>query len=325
MNILLLISIVLICVPTGIVCNKQPPPAKPKPTPPTTPPTTPPPPPTQPTGTPLGLLAGLVGTWVGTGFTMISLPDFDKNAPSTGPSNFRLLNHNTKEILTFTPIGGLVVNRGSLTDFGGSIGQPDIALSGLTYFQRVSDAYSNIALHVETGMWINVPETEFPNQTASIVRMASIPHGNSLMAQSTFLLSVPGGPRIAAVNSTPVAEPGGPEFGAPYLRAFQSVESCFNVDVVNNPNLLLEQAIANQTILNTVVIVISTQPNGGILNIPFVTTNADTTSLNAIFWIETVQNPDGSTFQQLQYTQTINLNFLGVVWPHITVSTLVLQ
>jgi hypothetical protein len=47
--------------------------------------------------------------------------------------------------------------------------------------------------------------------------------------------------------------------------------------------------------------------------------------LDATFWIETVQQPDGSTFLQLQYTQTVLLNFLGIDWPHISVATLTKQ
>jgi hypothetical protein len=53
--------------------------------------------------------------------------------------------------------------------------------------------------------------------------------------------------------------------------------------------------------------------------------NANATRLDTIFWIETVQQTDGSTFLQLQYTQTVILNFLGIDWPHISVSTLIKQ
>jgi hypothetical protein len=66
-------------------------------------------------------------------------------------------------------------------------------------------------------------------------------------------------------------------------------------------------------------------PSGNIGNIPFVVRNANATRLDAIFWIETVQQPDGSTFLQLQYTQTVILNFLGIDWPHISVATLTKQ
>jgi hypothetical protein len=75
---------------------------------------------------------------------------------------------------------------------------------------------------------------------------------------------------------------------------------------------------------------------GGILNIPFVNTNADAISLDAIFWIETVVPPPevGEPFLQLQYTQTVILKFPPgpagpnnppINWPHISVATLVKQ
>ena len=59
------------------------------------------------------------------------------------------------------------------------------------------------------------------------------------------------------------------------------------------------------------------------MNIPFVVANATANSFAAIFWIETVQNSDGSCFLQLQYTQTVLLEFNGVKFPHISVATLI--
>jgi hypothetical protein len=38
-----------------------------------------------------------------------------------------------------------------------------------------------------------------------------------------------------------------------------------------------------------------------------------------------VRQTDGSEFLQLQYTQTVILNFLNIDWPHISVATLVKQ
>ena len=75
------------------------------------------------------------------------------------------------------------------------------------------------------------------------------------------------------------------------------------------------------------VLSVSTVPLkcGGVLNIPFVVSNAKVTQMNAIFWIEKVRQADGTHFMQLQYTQTIILNFLNINWPHISVATLVKQ
>ena len=108
----------------------------------------------------------------------------------------------------------------------------------------------------------------------------------------------------------------------------------------------MENAIKGQNITKTVVIFLdanpidgvatpgATAPVGGITNIPFVNVNANANSLSAIFWIETVANPDGSEFLQLQYTQTVILDFpvfapdgsvVEIKWPHISVATLRLQ
>ena len=300
----------------------------------------------------LGLLADLAGTWVGNGFNVISLPNFDSGPPSTGPSTFRLKLNSTVETLQFTPIGGTVPNRGALTAIGATTGQPDIALNGLSYFQRVSDLQTNEAMHVEPGFWLNIPPTTvLPVQPAwTLARLGTIPHGDSIMVQGGGF-AVQGGPRINDVNALPVK--GGTVLGAPYTDAFLNppLPPGFKPPFVQNPNLALKEAILGQTIVSTVVLIISTNsvnittptpsdpndpnpagtlidigaPSGGIVNIPFVVQNANATQIDAIFWIETVQQPDGSTFMQLQYTQTVILNFLGIDWPHISVATLVKQ
>jgi len=97
------------------------------------------------------------------------------------------------------------------------------------------------------------------------------------------------------------------------------------MEICNDPNLLLKEMIADQNITSTAVIIIATTGDGGVQNIPFVKQNVNVVQMTAIFWIETVQNPDGSTYQQLQYTQTITLNFLGINWPHVSVATLIKQ
>jgi len=73
------------------------------------------------------------------------------------------------------------------------------------------------------------------------------------------------------------------------------------------------------------VLEISTAEVGGLVNIPFITANANATKIEAIFWIERVRLSDGTEFLQLQYTQTIILDFADIAWPHISVATLVKQ
>ena len=100
---------------------------------------------------------------------------------------------------------------------------------------------------------------------------------------------------------------------------------------VTNPNSVLTSAIAGQTITGTTALHISTVTDnanhtlGGAENIPFLQTNATVGHVHATFWIETVQLPAPHSdrhFLQLQYTQTVLLNFLGLSWPHVTVATL---
>ena len=132
----------------------------------------------------LGMLADLGGRWVGRGFNQVLLPAFHLQ------KTFRVQLNATVETLEFTQIGGPVPNRGSK-------GQDDILLYGYTYFQCVSDAFSNGALHIEPGIWLHVPPTEVPPQTNStVVRQATIPHGDSLLAIGEAKPPVDRGPDI---------------------------------------------------------------------------------------------------------------------------------
>ncbi|MEO7194586.1 MAG: heme-binding protein [Pseudonocardiaceae bacterium] len=285
----------------------------------------------------LGLLADLAGTWIGTGFNLISLPDFDSRPPSTGPQSFRLKLNATVEVLEFDPIGADVPNRGSIV-LGSNppTGQPDISIFGLRYLQRVADAVTHQPLHIEPGLWLNVPPTHVPALPATVVRQGTIPHGNSLLALGSAFLSPTGRPRIDPVDSTPTKNPPTPPpLGPGYLAPFvnPTLPPGIQLPFVKNPNLLLQQAIQGQNITKTVVLLISTAAPaggppaqvGGIVNMPFDVSNANATRLDAIFWIETVQQSDGTTFLQLQYTQTVILNFLEIDWPHISVATLIKQ
>jgi hypothetical protein len=158
---------------------------------------------------PLGLLGGLAGTWKGHGFNLIARPDFHDTSDL-----YLQLNH-TRETLTFTPIGAPVPNRG--------FGQDDIELFGLTYLQQISDAAKDGALHIEPGIWVTQPNTQFPPESVPqpsqlVARMGTIPHGNSLLAEGiaeTFkgppVLTVPGAQysfsKFPSFNSTPFGVP----------------------------------------------------------------------------------------------------------------------
>lgn len=286
----------------------------------------------------LGPLTEFPGLWMGTGFNLISRPDFHDNQP------FFLEINGTLENLAFTLIGGDIPNRGSF--------QKDAFLHGVTYLQQVADCVTHGALHIEPGLWIHIPPSTVPAVSKStVVRQGTIPHGDSLLAQSTLITTVPTGPTIDPVFSVPFTDtviPGlnakaaNPITNATYLAQFtnRTLTACclppglILNDVVADPTTVLRAAIQGQDITNTVVIVISTtavQGSTGILNIPFVVKNANALQMDAIFWIETVQPTSGDPFLQLQYVQRVILDFPPtptaniIHWPHISAATLVKQ
>ena len=257
---------------------------------------------------PLGLLSELEGAWAGRGYNLIAVPDKASNG-------FRLILNSTLENFAFTAIASPVPDRGSAQD--------DIAIYGLTYLQRLNDAQTLDTLHIETGMWLNVPATTSPPGPASIVRQSAIPHGNALLAQG-IARTLPGGPDFAQASSTPFG-PGTDLHRLGYLDVYlhSNLPPGMKQNYVSNMNCALADAIAGQEIVSTVVLQVATNPAGGIVSIPFAAPNAKPVSMNATFWIETIKRPDGSTFVQLQYSQTVILDFLDISWPHVSVGTLI--
>jgi len=288
------------------------------------------------TDTPLGFLEGLKGTWAGRGFNVIWRP-FEGGPPNQ--DRFLELNL-TEETLRFEEIPGSIPNRGLL--------QPDINMFGLWYLQTIADANIKAngkpaGLHLEPGIWANVPQTEHPNEVPTVVRMASIPHGTTVLAQGLAFTS-PEGPNIIDINITPF-EIGNPAKVVPFPESDLSKPSEFRTPpaglvgidqaIVGNPNLVLKRALEGKTIKNTVVLDVSSDQStpvfgGGLANTAFLQgspnegPNAQAALVRATFWIETMAGPvaDGPDFHQLQYSQTVLLNFNTLSWPHITVATL---
>lgn len=276
----------------------------------------------------LGPLKQLPGTWTGTGFNTIWRPN---SIP--GQDHFLELNLTT-ETLELQQISGSIPNRGLL--------QPDLTMFGITYLQQIKDTNTNSGLHIEPGIWATVPKTSNPAESATVVRMASIPHGTTILAQGTAF-AVPGPPIIRPVDITPFPV-GNAIKKIPFPESNLAVPTQFRTPsadiagitqaMVDNPNSVLSAAIVGQNITQTTVLVISTDPTtpvvgGGLANTAFLQgtpaagPNAVSGLVTAIFWIETVEDPTtGSNILQLQYTQTVLLNFAGLSWPHVTVATL---
>lgn len=274
---------------------------------------------------PLGPLAALIGKWQGKGFNTIW-------RPNSVPNQDRFLELElTTETLEFTDIGGEIPNRGLL--------QPDIKMFGVHYLQKI-DHVKGGGLHLEPGIWATVPRTTHPREDATVVRMASIPHGTTIVAQGATLPAIAGPPPIRPNNITPfqIGSPTRlihfPESNLAAPTPFRSTPADMagvTQAMVDNPNSVLTAAMAGQTITHTETLRVSTASaviGGGTSNTAFLVgdaqgPNAKAANVESIFWIETVKGPPGQPdFLQLQYTQTVLLDFAGLSWPHVTVATL---
>jgi hypothetical protein len=262
----------------------------------------------------LGPLANFIGTWVGNfGWNVIAVPNIEH-----GRLGFLLLVRPYYETITFSPIGAPVPDRG---------GANTLFITGLHYDLRVTDSQSNQPLHIENGMWLYLTQPDVPGGP-QIVRQATIPHGDSVLALGRSS-ATQGPPQIPNINALPFPVTGAPDG---YIEPYR-VTPMGSAWQAANPNLTLQQAIKKQKIVQTINIEVATQPGGGIVNIPFIKKHANASAFNGTFWIEIVQNNDGSTFEQLQYSQQTNIEFLPqfdnpkklITWPHVNVNTLVKQ
>jgi hypothetical protein len=271
----------------------------------------------------LGPLADLAGQWVGSkGWNIIAVP-----APGSVPEDegqFLLLVRPYVETLTFFPVGAPVRNRG---------GAIDQFVGALEYELRINDAVTSEVLHVENGMWMYLgdirpfsgPDPE-PAPEFTIARSAAIPHGDSAMVLGNATVT-PGGPVIPDIETRPADI--GVQAPLGYLEPYILDQP---IDVVN-PNSLLREAIAGQTILSTTTLTLDSANQGGINNVPFIVRHANASRMQCTFWIETVQISETQTIQQLQYSQNVGLDFhkkFGgvpglITWPHVNINTLVKQ
>ena len=241
---------------------------------------------------PLGPLAGLAGNWAGQGFNVIWRPHPLK--PS-GQDRFLELNV-TSEQLDFGPALRNIPNRGLL--------QPNISLAGLNYLQQISDANLNAPQHFEPGLWVTVPGTSDPQEPRTVARMASIPHGTTILLQGTAQTAA-GAPTIPDVSIKPfgIGHPAQtidfPEQTLATVTQFRTGATGLTgvtQQMVNNPNTVLR--VAPPQIATTTTLHVSSRdaavPGGGTANIAFLTgtkdgPNAVAARVTATFWLETLQ------------------------------------
>ena len=334
--------------------------------------------PVQPQVPSLGPLTAFAGAFHGHGLNTIFRPDIGtptKLRNPVGSDNLLELNL-TSQTLSFSRPLGSVPNRGEA--------QPDIFLNGVSYLLTVNDITrpaEPIGIHFEPGLFMNIPATKEPAEETTVVRMASIPHGTTLCAQGTSR-TFTGPPSIPPVSITPnigrfpsqtASDPRTARIPQD-LTAFIKNGSITQA-ILDDPNTVLRNATAHQTILSTTAIGLSDNPasplfGGGTVNIAFLLgdrtvtlPNAQITAMSSFFWIETVQHvitvpawtpgqpplaipahttggpapvflvkPPSAVTQprqitvtspQIQFSQKVIMNFNGILWPHISVATLV--
>ena len=225
---------------------------------------------------PLGTLLAFTGTFTGHGLNTIFRPDSAKTPtpmpvlPNTTdpPDNVLELNL-TDETLSFQDNLVSIPNRGSNQ-------QADKFLNGVPYTQSISDVTfgKSTGIHFEPGIWLVVPATDNPKEPITVARMASVPHGVTIIAQGVALPPTAGKPNIPKVDITPLLK-GSPANPITFQNQTAANRTTRRIPqdlttfiasgkitqaIINDPNTLLHTQIQNQTITQTIQIEISTHP-----------------------------------------------------------------
>jgi hypothetical protein len=318
----------------------------------------------------LGPLEQLLGVWIGrgTGWNMIALPFQKAPAPPAG-FKFRLLMNQYDEELRFTFVDDDVPNRGLTRP-----GNPDFDqfVVTLDYQQKIAQVAAEdrpdsgglagaagLPIHHEPGLWLyeknrrskedQIKGDEVTEVELDVARLASIPHGNSVLAlgRSERHYGMPPIPPVSGLPSGRFEDVLTPDYdfkSDPYLEPYKHyIDHPFmgNVTFPGFPgfspadmNEILRFANQGVDIVRTTTLTVDTdQKSGGINNVPFSVREADPVSMKSTFWIQELAEKDeaGNPRLRLQYSQVVMLHFFRpredefpgrAVWPHISIATL---
>ena len=213
-------------------------------------------------------------------------------------------------------------------------------------------------IHRESGLFLRLSgqtgPCDNPNKPGpDAVRLASIPHGDSVLAMGFDGGSLPvqGAPNfanpvvVAAFDPLPIGL-GDQDLNQSYLAPYKLfADAPFKGNVTKpgfkgfdptHPLDLLASAFDTSKVKSTTTLRFDTEVSGGvavpggITNIPFINCQASTTKVTAFFWIQEI-DLNGETRFLLQYAQRVLLEFLDRVdgqpglirWPHITINTMI--
>ena len=332
------------------------------------------------TGDPeLGPLNLLPGKWqgTGTGWNMIALP-FDQ-----APFKFRILMNQYDETLDFSFVADNVENRGldgvlDNSDNPSNSSTDDQFVATLDYQQVIKQRVAednpdsgglagppDKAIHHEPGLWLYMKNLrtidkdiaaapgggiEVADAVLKVARLATIPHGNSVLALGTATCES-GMPEIPPISGLPIgrfedlASPDYDFLTDPYLAPYKHyIEYPFKGDRCDdskfpgfNPrdmNEILRFANRGVDIARTTVLTVdTTRQDAGVVNAPFVTKQAEPVSMKSTFWIQELKDEykKGRPKLRLQYSQIVMMDFFRpredghpdrARWPHISINTL---
>jgi hypothetical protein len=216
-----------------------------------------------------------------------------------------------------------------------------------------------LPIHHEPGLWLyeknrrskadHIKEDVVSEVELDVARLASIPHGNSVLAlgRSERHNGMPPIPPVSGLPSGRFEDVSTPDYdfkSDPYLEPYKHyIDHPFmgNVTVPGFPgfspadmNAILRFANQGVKIVRTTTLTVDTnQKSGGISNVPFSVREAEPVSMKSTFWIQELAEDDGTgkPKMRLQYSQVVMLNFFHpredefpgrVVWPHISIATL---
>jgi hypothetical protein len=299
---------------------------------------------------------------------MIALPFDDAPSPPAG-FKFRVLMNQYDEDLRFTFVDDDVPNRG-LSRPGSP--DPDQFVVTLDYQQKIAQVDAEdrpdsgglaglvgLPIHHEPGLWLyernrkskddNIEGDEVTELELDVARLASIPHGNSVLAvgRSEVHDGMPDIPPVSGLPSGRFEDVRTPDYdfrSDPYLEPYNHyINNPFmgNVTFPGFPgfspadmNDILRFANQGVDIVRTTTLTVdSTRKSAGIRNAPFSTREAESVSMKSTFWIQELAERDeaGHPKLRLQYSQVVMLHFFRpredefperVVWPHISIATL---
>lgn len=310
-----------------------------------------------------------------TGWNMIALP-FDE-----APFNYRILMNQYCEELQFGFVDDNVPNRGLAGVIDAGIEQ-DQRIFTIDYLQKIHQVVANdfpsstslvppglaggfgTPIHHEPGLWLYMKNLRTTDKDITgdaeltVARLASIPHGNSVLALGTSSKEE-GMPEIKPVSCLPIGrfedlETDGYDVETinddgtledPYLEPYHHYinepfmgtrddRSGFPGFHPKDMNAILRWENRNVDIESTTMLTVdSTRQNAGIANIPFVIKQAEPVSMKSTFWIQKLRKKDkkGRQKLRLQYSQVVMLYFFRpredelpgrAQWPHISINTL---